>query len=169
MLNYFFKNRELLTEALTHHSLLNEIPEENRRDNECLEFLGDAVLGVIISVWLMQQFPDEKEGGLTRLRSSLVKEKRLCEVSRQLGLGEYLHLGKGEERMDGRKKPSVQADAFEAMVGAIYLDGGMPAAQQFVREQFQPFMTAMKDNQNVLTDPKTRVQELLLGLFRSPP
>jgi ribonuclease III len=168
-LEYSFRDKDLLLEAITHRSLLNELAEGGRKDNERLEFLGDSILGMIISEWIMQSFPEEKEGELTRLRSSLVKEKRLAEVASGLGLGSYLHLGKGEERMGGRQKPSVLADAFESMVGAIYLDGGLSAAQRFVQGRFRPFLESMQRNRFMLADPKTRLQELLLALFRTPP
>jgi ribonuclease-3 len=117
----------------------------------------------------MQLFPEEKEGELTRLRSSLVKEKRLAEVAGGLGLGSHLHLGKGEERMGGRNKPSVLADAFESLVGAIYLDGGLVPAERFVQSRFRPFLESMQRNRFMMADPKTRLQELLLALFRAPP
>jgi len=123
---------------------MNEILEGGRRDNERLEFLGDAVLGLIIAEWVMQAYPQELEGELTRLRSALVKEKKLAEVARGLNLGEFLYLGKGEEQMEGRRKRSILADAFEAIVGAM-------------------------TNQSLLTDAKTRLQELMLALFRRSP
>jgi len=168
-LGYSFRDKTLLLEAVTHRSLLNELSGGDRKDNERLEFLGDSVLGMIISEWLMELFPREKEGELTRLRSVLVKEKRLSEVALTLGLGNHLCLGKGEERMGGRSKPSVLADALEAVVGAVYLDGGMSPAQAFIKGQFRGFLDGMKKNRFMLTDPKTRLQELLLALFRSPP
>ncbi len=168
-LEYTFRNKDLLLESLTHRSLLNELPDAGRRDNERLEFLGDSVLGLIISEWLMQQFPQEKEGELTRLRSALVKEKRLAEVAREMGLGRYLHLGKGEEQMEGRTKPSVLGDAFEAVLGAIFLDGGIVPAREFVHGRFRDVLQEMKRNRCMLADPKTRLQELLLALFRAPP
>lgn len=168
-LGHVFRNRGLLLEALTHRSLINELPGDDRRDNERLEFLGDAVLGMIVSEWLMEQFPREKEGELTRLRAALVKEKRLSEVARRLDLGTHLFLGKGEERMGGRTKPSVLANALEALLGAVYLDGGMGPARAFIHGHFQRFLDGSKKNRFMLADPKTRLQELLLALFRSPP
>jgi len=168
-LEYTFGNAGILEEALTHRSLLNEIDATHRRDNERLEFLGDSVLGFLITDWIMSLFPDEQEGELTRIRSALVKEKRLGEVSRKLDLGHYLHLGKGEEQMGGRRKLSVLGNAFEAIVGAIYLDGGIGEAQAFVRRQFQPFLEKTKGEHRILADPKTQLQELLLALLRSPP
>ena len=169
ILGYVFEDRLLLEEALTHRSLLNEISEGSRRDNERLEFLGDAVLGLIIAEWVMQAYPDELEGELTRLRSALVKEKKLAEVARGLRLGEFLYLGKGEEQMEGRRKRSILADAFEAIVGALYLDGGLEAVRDFVRRTFGTLLEEVKTNQRLLTDAKTRLQELMLALLRRSP
>jgi len=169
ILGYVFQDRLLLEEALTHRSLLNEIMGGGRRDNERLEFLGDAVLGLIVAEWVMQAYPDELEGELTRLRSALVKEKKLAEVARGLKLGEFLYLGKGEEQMEGRRKRSILADAFEAIVGALYLDGGLEAVRDFVRRTFGTLLEEVKTNQRLLTDAKTRLQELMLALFRRSP
>jgi ribonuclease-3 len=169
ILGYTFRDHRLLEEALTHRSLLNEIPAEGRCDNERLEFLGDAVLGLIIAEWIMQSYPEEPEGELTRLRSALVKQKKLAEVARGLRLGEFLYLGKGEEQMAGRQKRSILADAFEAMVGAIYLDGGLESVRAFVRGTFGPLLEEAKGNHSLLTDAKTRLQELMLALFRRSP
>lgn len=168
-LTYVFRNPLLLREALTHRSLLNEIAEEGRRDNERLEFLGDAILGFLMAEWLMEAFPAEQEGELTRMRSDLVKEKRLAEVSRQLAVGGYLCLGRGEERMGGRTKNSVLANACEAIVGAIYLDGGLEAARGFVRRQFGHYLQGVRNEKRSFSDPKTRVQELLYAFFHLPP
>jgi len=169
ILGYTFQDRRFLEESLTHRSLMNEITEGGRRDNERLEFLGDAVLGLVIAEWVMQAFPQELEGELTRLRSALVKEKKLAEVARGLNLGEFLYLGKGEEQMEGRRKRSILADAFEAIVGAIYLDGGLEVVRHFVRRTFQTLLEEAKTNQNLVTDAKTRLQELMLTLFRRSP
>jgi len=169
ILGYAFENRRLLEEALTHRSLLNEILERGRCDNERLEFLGDAVLGLIIAEWVMQAYPDEREGELTRLRSALVKEKKLAEIARGLRLGEFLYLGKGEEQMAGRRKRSILADAFEAVVGAVYLDGGLEAVRGFVRDTFGTILEEAKTNQTLLADAKSRLQELMLALFRRAP
>jgi ribonuclease III len=168
-LEYVFHDRRLLEEALTHRSLLNELVEQGRSDNERLEFLGDAVLGLVIAEWVMEAYPEEMEGELTRLRSALVKEKKLAEVAKGLRLGEFLYLGKGEEQMEGRQKRSILADAFEAIVGAIYLDGGLEAVRRFVRGTFRTLLEEAKTNQNLLTDAKTRLQELMLALFRRSP
>lgn len=169
ILGYGFRDGRILQEALTHRSLMNEIPEEGRCDNERLEFLGDAVLGLTIAEWLMEVFPHEMEGELTRLRSTLVKEKRLAEVAKALRLGEFLYLGKGEEQMEGRRKRSILADALEAVVGAIYVDGGLEAVRAFIRRTFGMLLEGAKGDQRLLTDPKSRLQELMLALFRRSP
>ncbi len=169
ILGHTFRNRSLLEESLTHRSLLNEILEEGRRDNERLEFLGDAVLGLIVAEWVMEAYPQETEGELTRLRAALVKEKKLAEVARGLKLGDFLYLGKGEERMEGRRKRSILADAFEAIVGAIYLDGGLEVVRDFVRRTFGTLLEEARTDQRLLTDAKTRLQELMLALFRRSP
>jgi ribonuclease III len=124
---------------------------------------------LVIAEWVMQAYPEELEGELTRLRSALVKEKKLAEVARDLRLGEFLYLGKGEEQMAGRQKRSILADAFEAILGAIYLDGGLEAVREFVRRTFGSLLEEAKTNQSLLTDAKTRLQELMLVLFRTSP
>lgn len=168
-LGYPFHDPSILEEALTHRSLLNEINDPGRRDNERLEFLGDAVLGLVVADILMRTFPEGQEGELTLNRASLVKRKRLGEIARNLHLGTYLCLGKGEEQTAGRQKTSILADAFEAIVGAIYLDGGFEAARRMVHDQFAGPLEEIKRQQQVRIDAKTRVQELLLALFRMPP
>ncbi len=131
-LPHAFRRPELAEEALTHRSYRNEHPEL-RADNERLEFLGDSVLGMIVSETLMERFPDRPEGWLTRMRGQLVSEAPLAEVARALGLGELLRLGHGERMSGGAEKASILSSAFEAVVAAVYLDGGYPAARDFVR------------------------------------
>ena len=130
-LGYRFRERALLVEALTHRSHLNEAPGGSR-DNQRLEFFGDAVLGFLVSQALFQQFPDKREGELTRLRAQLVDEANLARLAGEAGLGSCLLLGRGEERSGGREKRSVLADAYEALVAAVYLDGGLDAARRIV-------------------------------------
>ena len=121
-LGYRFKNRGLLEHAMTHSSYANEHRGAGLTSNERLEFLGDSVLGVVVADYLFHQHPDMPEGELTRTRAALVCEDSLVEVARELGLGEYLRLGKGESSGGGRERPSIQADAVEAVLAAIYLD-----------------------------------------------
>jgi ribonuclease-3 len=149
-----FQNPALLKLALTHSSLAYEktMPlgtgasqsKKAPADNEQLEFIGDAVLGLIVAETLYRRFPHLREGDLTRLRSSLVSRKHLGEVAAVIKLGDHLHLGKGEERTGGRRKPALLANALEAVVAALYLDGGLPAAAAFVDQYIvQPALPAL--------------------------
>ena len=123
-IQYRFKDIELLDESLRHSSYVNEQDRSGMKDNERLEFLGDAVLNLIVGHMLMQSFPELQEGELSRIRAQLVNEKRLAAMARDIKLGHHLRLGKGELQTDGRGKPSILADAFEAVLAAVYLDGG---------------------------------------------
>ena len=131
-LGYRFKNRALLENALQHSSYANEHRGAGMRSNERLEFLGDAVLGVVTADYLYKKHPDLPEGDLTRIRAALVCEESLVEVAQALGLGEYLKLGKGEEAGGGRHRASILADATEAVFAAVYLDGGITAASELI-------------------------------------
>ena len=130
-LNYTFRNQELLREALNHSSYANEHRSQGLGSNERLEFLGDSVLGFVTAEFLFCQHPDLPEGDLTRIRAALVCEKALCSYAQLLGLGAYLLLGKGEQRSGGAERPSILADAFEAVIAAIYLDGGLEPVRAF--------------------------------------
>ena len=123
-IGYTFKNELLLQQALTHSSMANEEHTGHLGSNERLEFLGDAVLELVSSEFFYRNHPDKPEGDLTRLRASHVCERALAECAGKIDLGDYLLLGKGEEQTGGRKRPSVVSDAMEAVIGAIYLDGG---------------------------------------------
>ena len=157
-MHYQFKNEKLLETALTHSSYANEI-RRGVQYNERLEFLGDAVLCIVVSDYLFSRCPDVPEGGLTRLRASLVCEKTLCRFSRQMDVGQYLRLGKGECNSGGRERPSILADAFEAILAAVYLDGGMEEARKFV-ERFveQEFKVSQS---GTFKDYKTTLQEIV--------
>lgn len=168
-LGYRFRNLSLLEEALTHRSLLNEIHDRGKRDNERLEFLGDAVLGLVVAELLMKALPEGREGELTLNRAALVKRKKLANIARRLALGNYLYLGKGEERTAGRQKASILADAFEAVVGAVFLDGGVDAARSLVQVHFAEYFEDIQNRHRATADPKTRVQELFLALFHTSP
>src|SRR3990172_10703080 len=128
-LGYRFRDPALLREALTHKSHLNELPDPTRRDSERLEFLGDAVLDLVISDLLLVRFPEAPEGELSKLKARLVSEAALSSVAKELDLGAALALGRGEELTGGREKPSLLADALEAVLAAVYLDGGLDAAR----------------------------------------
>lgn len=127
--HHSFKDEKLLLQALTHSSYANSM---GLKSNETLEYLGDAVLELIISFYLYTEYPDLNEGELTRRRAMIVSEPSLSSAARELDLGSFLILGKGEEMTGGRGKPSILADAFEALTGAIYLDGGMKSARKFI-------------------------------------
>lgn len=157
-IGYQFKNKNLLWQALTHSSYANE-GKKHGRNNERLEFLGDSVLSVIVAKHLFLKYKDIPEGELTKLRASLVCEKALDVFAQKLGLGEYLRLGKGEEMTGGRSRPSILADAFEAVIAALYLDGGYQAAQKFVLSFIPENLDVKSANQ--LADYKTTLQEII--------
>jgi len=154
---YTFKNRELLERALTHKSYSNE--NIVFAHNERMEFLGDAVLNLIVSEYLMKTCPDSTEGDLTRLRSVIVSESTLAEVGRRIGLGKYLLLGKGEELTGGRTKRSLLANSIEALIAAIYLDSGADAAELFIIHFFGEILKKTCDCR-ITRDYKTELQEL---------
>lgn len=155
-IGYHFKDETLLCRALTHSSYANE-RHIVIGDNERLEFLGDSVLGFITAEYLFSEHRDIPEGQLTKLRAYAVCEKSLFEYAKEIELGTYLRLGKGEERTGGRSRPSVLSDAFEAVLAAIFLDGGMPAAQQFVLRFVRPYVEAKP----TFKDYKTMLQEVV--------
>jgi ribonuclease-3 len=139
-LNYRFNAKSLLEEALRHSSFVNEQADPDLRDNERLEFLGDAVLNLIIGHILMQRYPELKEGDLSRTRANLVNESQLAKIARSIDLGSYIRLGKGEIQTNGSDKNSILADTFEAIIAAIYLDGGFDAAFRIIEANFLPFL-----------------------------
>lgn len=157
-LNYKFNNIKLLENALMHSSYANET-HVSCGSNERLEFLGDSVLSVIVAEYLYKNLTNLPEGELTKLRASLVCEKALCEFSREIGIGDYLMLGKGEDRNGGRERDSILADAFESVLAAIYLDGGVDAARNHVMR----FVLRELDNKdfNPFKDYKTVLQEII--------
>ncbi|MCI9402183.1 MAG: ribonuclease III [Oscillospiraceae bacterium] len=155
-LGYTFHDRKLLENALTHSSYANE----NRgglSSNERLEFLGDSILGMVTADYLYKKHPDLPEGDLTRTRAALVCEESLVEVADQLGLGAYLKLGRGEEAGGGRQRPSIRADAVEAVLAAVYLDGGLPEARKIV----QRFILDKEAEKAASRDYKTALQEFV--------
>jgi ribonuclease III len=152
-LGYDFRNPDLLDNALTHRSRGN-------RNNERLEFLGDAVLGLCISETLYERFPEVEEGDLSRLRASLVNRDTLADVAAGLDFGDLLRLGSGELKSGGFRRRSIQADALEAIFGAVYLDGGFDAARGAINRLFEGLFDGLPPPQH-LKDPKTRLQELL--------
>lgn len=157
-LEYKFNNVKLLENALNHSSYANEV-RGGVTSNERLEFLGDSVLSVIVARYLFENFKTTPEGELTKLRASLVCEKSLCGFSREIGLGDFLRLGKGEEKGGGRERDSILADAFEAVLAAIYLDGGLEEASRFVLRYVLPELKRRDDE--VFKDYKTALQEII--------
>lgn len=151
-LHYHFKNRDLLITALTHSSYANEAKAPTKY-NERLEFLGDSVLSLVVANYLFRH-STRPEGELSRMRASLVSEEALFQFAKEIDLGAYLRLGRGEELGGGRERPSVVSDAFEAVIAALYLDGGMEAARSFIL----PFITEGKTAEE---DYKTRLQEVV--------
>lgn len=171
-IGYEFRGSKHLVKALTHRSWRNECIQrgevEDMETNERLEFLGDAVLDLAVTSELLNIFPDKPEGELSKLRAALVQEKSLAQVSREIGLHEYILLGEAEDKAGGRRKPSILADAYEALLGAIYLDGGMRKAEQAIHLHFGKKLTAPSLTRRV-TDHKTRLQEATQKLWKKAP
>jgi ribonuclease III len=157
-LRYEFRDKFLLAEALRHSSYVNELTDSNLRDNERLEFLGDAVLNLIVGHILMHHYPDLKEGDLSRSRANLVNESQLAKMARLLHLGSYIQLGKGEIQTQGREKNSILADSFEALVAAIYLDGGFDTTFKIIEDNFLPLIDHLHTAANN-HDYKSQLQE----------
>ena len=156
-IGYRFRDLSLLRQALSHSSYANEHRQENAGDNERLEFLGDAVLELSSSEFLFLEYPQMPEGDMTKLRASLVCEPTLALCARDIGLPEYLLLGKGEEHTGGRHRDSIVSDAMEALIGAIYLDGGFASAKEFVRK----FILTDIEHKKLFYDSKTILQEIV--------
>ncbi len=167
-IDYSFRNMELLREALTHKSFVHETGESGERDNQRLEFFGDAVIGFFVSAKLLERFPEGREGRLSKIRASLVNEKSLAHLAGSIRLGDYLRLGRGEEKTGGRGKASVLADAYEALVGAVYLDGGEEAAERLVEKHFGPLLAENAERFGG-RDYKTQLQELVQEMYGKPP
>jgi ribonuclease-3 len=155
-LGYRFSNAALLQQALTHRS--HGVPH-----NERLEFLGDGLLNFVVARLLFQEFPALPEGDLSRLRASLVNQQALSELAVSLSVGDFLRLGEGELKSGGFRRPSILADAFEALIGAISLDGGFSAAEKVLAELYRPLLAAIDPRASGNKDPKTRLQEYLQG------
>ena len=156
-IGYSFKDTELLVTALTHSSYSNEIRLKKQECNERLEFLGDAVLELISSEQIFRNHPDQPEGDLTRIRASYVCEPTLALCAREICLGDYLQLGRGEDRTGGRERDSILSDAMEATIGAVYMDGGFESAQRYVEE----FILKDIEKKSLFYDSKTYLQEIV--------
>ncbi|HTS78587.1 MAG TPA: ribonuclease III [Bryobacteraceae bacterium] len=171
-LGHTFKDRELLERALTHKSRVYEKASESgiAADNEQLEFLGDSILGFVVSECLVRRFPSFPEGRLSKLKAHLVSAARLHEVAQELGLGEYLILGRGEEMSGGREKKALLSDAVEALIAALYLDAGLEVARRFIETRV---IGALHSGENAaesaVTDYKSALQEMAQTLKLPPP
>ena len=161
VIGYQFKQEGLLTQALTHSSYANEKHMKKGSDNERLEFLGDAVLEIVSSEFLYHKYPQLPEGELTKLRASLVCEPTLAFCTEPLHLGDYLQLGKGEDMTGGRMRKSILSDALEAVIGAIYLDGGFEHAKTFIHK----FILTDIEHKKLFYDCKTSLQEVVQGHY----
>ena len=158
-IGYQFQNEHLLVQALTHSSYANEKHMKKLSDNERLEFLGDAVLEIISSDFLYKNYPQKPEGELTKLRASIVCEPTLALCTEAIHLGDYLYLGNGEDLTGGRKRKSILSDALEAVIGAIYLDGGFANAKEFVLK----YILTDIEHKQLFYDSKTILQEVVQG------
>ena len=163
-LAYKFRDRDLLARALTHKSYANERRETSSSHNERLEFLGDTVLGFVIGELIYRSFPNLQEGALSKIKAHLVSAATLASKGRALGIGRYLRMGAGEARSGGAEKLSLLADGFEAVIAAIYLDGGLPAAEAFLRRVFGPDVTGIDIGDLSFQDYKTALQETAQAL-----
>lgn len=167
LLQHEFANQTLCETALTHKSWLNEAPGSGRADNERLEFLGDAVLNLAVSDMLMRRFPDRAEGDLSKTRAVIVNEAGLCQAAERLDLGQWIFLGRGEEQGGGRRRPSILADAFEALIGAVYLDAGFDVALAVVRRLLTSAVE--ESDRGLRLDFKSRLQERSQALLQKTP
>jgi len=163
-----FKNQTLLRQALVHTSYLNENPGIGVGSNERLEFLGDAVLGLVVARQLFDQYPDADEGRLTELRAYLVRRETLARAAARLGIGEFLLVGRGEGAAGGRRRPTNLARAYEAVVGAIFLDQGLARVRRFVTTSLATEFSAIRDRA-VLPDSKSRLQEVVQSRWQTTP
>jgi ribonuclease III len=166
-IHYKFRNPDLLLEALTHSSYVQEASRKGR-DNERMEFLGDAVLNFLVSARLAETFPDYEEGKLSRARARLVTAVHLAQVAARLELGKYLRLGRGEEKTGGRDKAALRVNALEALVAALYRDGGLEAAHAFVEKFVLPPDLTQNSSELFTTDYKSALQERLQAAHLAP-
>ncbi len=164
LLGYSFKNQALISQALTHRSFVNEHEGENLRNNESLEFLGDAVLGFVISSRIFQHFPELTEGELSKIKAYLVSAANLVRFAEGIHLGNFIRLSRGEEKTGGRTKRAIVVDAYEAIIGAMYLDGGVEAVSEFVGRQIDEFLNGLDLKELTYGDFKSALQEHLHNL-----
>ena len=169
LVGYSFKDQALLLQALTHRSFVNEREGENFRNNESLEFLGDSVLGFLISSRIFQLYPEMTEGELSKIKAFLVSAANLVRLAEDLRLGDFIRLSRGEEKTGGRTKRAIIVDTYEAVIGALYLDGGVEAASAFVWRQIGGFLERLDLKQLTYGDFKSALQEQLHNLGRPEP
>jgi ribonuclease III len=162
-----FKNKSLLQRAVTHRSYVNE-SGRNIKDNERLEYLGDSVLGLVVNEFLFRQFEDYREGKLAKIKSAVVSEATLAKIARNINLGEYILMGKGEDHSGGRERPSILANTLEAVIGAIYLDSGLKVSRKFVLFLIREEIDTV-NNLTYLRDPKTALQEYVQKKYKERP
>lgn len=167
-IGYCFKSLDLLNQGLRHKSFVHENVDAEGQDNERLEFLGDAVLDLVIGHLIMDRYPDYPEGSLSRLRASVVNETRLAKIARDLSLGEYLLLGKGEEMTRGREKSSILSSTLEALLATIYLDGGYKKAFKAIAQLFS-LTLEVAEKESFYQDYKTKLQELSQDTLKATP
>ena len=168
VLHYTYKYNLLLEEAVTHSSYANEHRSHHVKDNERLEFLGDAILDLIISEYLFKKYPDMPEGDLSKLRASIVCEGSLANMAKKMCLGKFILLGKGEELTGGRERASILADAFEAITGSLFLDGGFEHARSFIHETLVAQVEQTESIETLYTDYKTLLQECVQKVSMRP-
>ncbi|HKS40137.1 MAG TPA: ribonuclease III [Blastocatellia bacterium] len=160
-IGYSFRARALLDRALTHRSFANERAAQNCQHNEAMEFLGDSVLGFVVSAWLLERFPTLSEGKLSKMKAHLVSESSLVELAEAIDLGRYILLNRGEEKTGGRRKRALLADAYEALIGVIYVDAGIAVAERFLRRELRGKLGAIDPTAMIGTDYKSALQERL--------
>jgi ribonuclease-3 len=162
-IGYTFGRRDLLRRALTHKSYSHEAKADDVRHNETFEFLGDSVLGFVIGDLLFRRFPDLDEGALSKMKAYLVSATSLAAKAREYGMGDVILLGVGEEKTGGRKKDSLLANLFEALIAAVYLDGGVEPVRTVIEKSFEQDLTAINEDDLLFHDYKTALQELAQG------
>jgi ribonuclease-3 len=168
-IGYSFRSRALLDRALTHRSFAHERTEQNCQHNESLEFLGDSVLGLVVSAWLLGRFPALSEGKLSKMKAYLVSEPSLVELAEVIDLGTYILLNRGEEKTGGRRKGTLLADAYEALIGALFLDGGLPVAERFLFRELRDKVKGIDPNSMIGSDYKSALQEQLQAMGAPAP
>lgn len=169
LLSYTFKKKDLILLALTHRSYTNQLKKQGENyNNERIEFLGDAVLELVVSEYLYKEYPDFPEGILTLVRSTVVRTSSLSTALEKIGVQDSIIMGKGEEKSGGKNKPYILANTYEAIVGAIYLDGGYKAASKFIFDTLKEYIHHVVDNKKFM-DPKTQLQEIVQSHFKITP